>query len=82
MFLCPDLLGFFSSFTSTFTMMINVIRSLGRAYICYHVVQYAGNHKVDSLVNYLGSTLPRMYCMHPFTFSSLPPTLPCFFINL
>ena len=32
------------------------------AYVWYRVAQCAGNHNVDSLVNYLGSTLVKSKC--------------------
>ena len=59
MFLCPDLLGFFSSFTLTVTLIIKVIKSLGQAYVCYQVAQCADNNQVRSLVNYLNTKLIR-----------------------
>jgi len=33
------------------------------AYVWYRVAQCAGNHKVDSLVDHLGSTLLRSKCL-------------------
>jgi len=40
-----------------------VNKSREEAYVWYRVAQCAGNHKVDSLVNYLGSTLVRSKCL-------------------
>jgi len=34
-----------------------------KAYVWYRVAQCAGNHKVDSLVDHLGSTLLRSKCL-------------------
>ena len=36
-----------------------VTKNIEEAYVCYRVAQYAGNHKVDSLINYIGSKLVR-----------------------
>ena len=36
-----------------------VNKSFEEAYVWYRVAQCAGNHKVDPLVNYLGSSLLR-----------------------
>ena len=40
-----------------------VNKSLEEAYVWYKVAQCAGNHNVDSLVNYLGSTLVKPKCL-------------------
>ena len=38
-------------------------KSLEEAYVWYRIAQCAGNHKVDPLVNYLGSTLVKSKCL-------------------
>ena len=40
-----------------------VTKNIEEAYVWYRIAQYAGNHKVDSLVNHLGSTLVRSKCL-------------------
>ena len=40
-----------------------VSKNLEEAYVWYRVAQCAGNHNVDSLVNYLGSTLVKSKCL-------------------
>ena len=40
-----------------------VSKSLEEAYVWYRVAQCSGNHKVDPLVNYLGSTLVKSKCL-------------------
>ena len=40
-----------------------VNKSREEAYVWYQVAQCGSNHKVDSLVNYLGSTLVRSKCL-------------------
>ena len=40
-----------------------VNKSLEEAYVWYKVAQFAGNHNVDSLVNYLGSTVVKSKCL-------------------
>ena len=40
-----------------------VTKNIEEAYVWYRGAQCAGNHKVDSLVNYLGSTLVRSKCL-------------------
>ena len=40
-----------------------VNKNLEEAYVWYRIAQCSGNHKVDSLVNYLGSTLVRSKCL-------------------
>ena len=40
-----------------------VTKNLEEAYVWYRVAQCAGNHNVDSLVNYLGSTLVKPKCL-------------------
>ena len=40
-----------------------VNKSLEEAYVWYRVAQCAGNHKVDSLVDHLGSKLVRSKCL-------------------
>lgn len=40
-----------------------VDQSYEEAYVWYLVAQCAGNHRVDSLVNYLGSTLRKAKCL-------------------
>ena len=39
-----------------------VNKSLEEAYVWYLVAQYAGNHRVDSLVDYLGFKLTKSKC--------------------
>jgi len=39
-----------------------VNKSLEEAYVWYQVAQCAGNHSVDSLVDYLGSKLMKSRC--------------------
>ena len=39
-----------------------VIKNLEEAYVWYQIAQCAGNHRVDSLVNYLGVTLKKSRC--------------------
>jgi len=40
-----------------------VNKSLEEAYVWYKVAQCGGNHNVDSLVNYLGSTVVKSKCL-------------------
>ena len=40
-----------------------VTRSTEEAYVWYRVAQWAGNHEVDSLVNYLDSKLTTSRCL-------------------
>ena len=40
-----------------------VSKSLEEAYVWYQVARCAGNHKVDSLVNYLDSKLTTSKCL-------------------
>jgi len=40
-----------------------VNKSFAEAFVWYRVAQCAGYHKVDSLVNYLGSTLVKSKCL-------------------
>ena len=40
-----------------------VNKSLEETYVWCKVAQFAGNHNVDSLVNYLGSTLVKPKCL-------------------
>jgi TPR repeat protein len=40
-----------------------VKKSLKEAYVWYRVAQCAGNHKVDTLVNYLDSKLTTSKCL-------------------
>ena len=40
-----------------------VSKNIEEAYVWYRIAKYAGNHKVDSLVNYLGSKLVRSKCL-------------------
>jgi TPR repeat protein len=40
-----------------------VSKSLEEAYVWYQVAQCAGNHEVDSLVNYLDSKLTTSKCL-------------------
>ena len=40
-----------------------VTKSLEEAYVWYRIAKYAGNHNVDSLVNYLSSTLAKAKCL-------------------
>jgi len=40
-----------------------VNKSREEAYVWYRVAQCSGNHKVDPLVNYLGSTLVSSKCL-------------------
>jgi len=40
-----------------------VSKNIEEAYVWYRIAKYAGNHNVDSLVNYLGSTLVRSKCL-------------------
>ena len=40
-----------------------VTKNIKEAYVWYRVAQCAGNHNVDSLVNYLGSTLVKSKCL-------------------
>ena len=40
-----------------------VSKNLEEAYVWYRVAQCSGNHKVDSLVNHLGSTLVKSKCL-------------------
>jgi len=39
-----------------------VSKNLEEAYVWYRIAQCASNHNVDSLVNYLGSTLVKSKC--------------------
>ena len=40
-----------------------VTKNIEEAYVWYRVAQCAGNHEVDSLVNYLGPTLVKSKCL-------------------
>ena len=40
-----------------------VTKDSEEAYVWYRVAQCAGNHNVDSLVNYIGSTLSKPKCL-------------------
>ena len=40
-----------------------VSKNLKEAYVWYRVAQCSGNHKIDLLVNYLGSRLVRSKCL-------------------
>jgi TPR repeat protein len=38
------------------------IKNREEAYVWYRIAQYAGNHKVDSIVTYLDATLKKSKC--------------------